>query len=252
MSKTSLAYCKTIADLLNAIEADEAESINRAADILVKVFKEDRLINVIGTGGHSNLAAEEVLWRAGGFAAVNPLLDAGTNLMLGAKRSNFIERTPGYAKGVLDSYEIGAGDVLIIINAYGINAMTIDCALECKKRGATSIGITSKAFADSVPAGIISRHPSNQKLYEIVDVFIDSHLPLGDAVVEIEGLQQKMGPASTYVNAFAINLLMIKTVEKLLAIGITPPVWTSANLPNGDQLNQKYEEKYLSRVKHLR
>jgi uncharacterized phosphosugar-binding protein len=252
MSKTSWAYCETIVSLLTAIEAEEEASINRAADVLVEVFKEDRLINVIGTGGHSNLAAEEVLWRAGGFAAVNPLLDAGTNLIHGAKRSNYIERTPGYVKGVLDSYGISAGDVLIIVNAYGINTMTIDCALECKQRGVTSIGITSKSFADSVPAGVKARHPSNQKLYELVDVFIDTHLPLGDSVVEIEGLQQKMGATSTYVNAFAINLLLIRTAEKLLAMGITPPIWTSANLPEGDQLNQQYEERYLPRVKHLR
>lgn len=252
MSKTSSAYCKTIVELLTKIESEEEERIDRAADLLVKVFKEDRLINVIGTGGHSNLAAEEVLWRAGGFAAVNPMLDAGTNLIHGAKRSNYIERTPGYAKGVLDSYGIGKGDVLIIVNAYGINAMSIDCALECKERGATSIGITSKSFADSVPVGAKSRHPSGKKLYEIVDLFIDSHLPLGDSVVQLEGLQQKMGATSTYVNAFAINLLMIRTVEKLLAMGITPPIWTSANLPNGDQLNKQYEEKYIPRVKHLR
>ncbi|HYH03286.1 MAG TPA: SIS domain-containing protein [Bacillota bacterium] len=252
MTKTSKAYREIIFDLLSAIEREEQESIDRAADILARVVQADGLINVIGTGGHSNLAAEEVLWRAGGLAPVNPLLDAGTNLIHGAKRSNYIERSPGYAKGVLDSYEIKNGDVLIIVNAYGINAFTIDCALECRRRGVTSIGITSKSFADAVPEGTPSRHPSNQKLYELVDVFIDSHLPLGDSVVELDGLPQKMGPTSTYVNAFAINLLMIRTAEKLLELGIRPPVWTSANLPDGDRLNEQYEARYLPRVKHLR
>jgi uncharacterized phosphosugar-binding protein len=75
---------------------------------------------------------------------------------------------------------------------------------------------------------------------------------LGDAVVDIDGLHQKMGPTSTYVNAFTINLLMMRTVEKLLEQGVTPPVWTSANLPEGDKLNQEYEKKYMSRVRHLR
>jgi uncharacterized phosphosugar-binding protein len=252
MSKSSRAYRDIIAGLLTEIEEKEEDKIDRAADLLVKAVREDRLINVIGTGGHSNLAAEEVLWRAGGLAPVNPLLDAGTNLIHGAKRSNYIERSPGYAKGVLDSYGIQSGDVLIIVNAYGINAMTIDCALECKKRGVTSIGITSKSFGLSVPPGTPSRHPSNQNLYELVDVFIDSHLPLGDSVVALAGLPQKMGATSTYVNAFAINLLMIRTAEKLLELGIRPPVWTSANLPDGDRLNREYEEKYIPRVKHLR
>lgn len=252
MSKTSKFYYETIASVLKEIEEKEQESLDRAAVILAQAVAEDKLINVIGPGGHSNLAAEEVLWRAGGLAPVNPILDPGTILMFGAKRSNYIERTPGYAKAVLDAYDVKKGDVLVIVNAYGINAMTIDCALECRERGATSIGITSTAFGQHVPKDAPSRHPSGKNLYDLVDVFINNYLPLGDAVVEVEGIFQKMGPTSTYCNAFAINLLMIRTAEKLNAMGIKPPVWTSANLPEGDQLNKQYEEKYFPRVRHLR
>ncbi len=72
-----------------------------------------------------------------------------------------------------------------------------------QKRGVTSIGITSKGFAGVVPKDSPIRHPSGKNLYEIVDVFIDCHLPTGDAVVDVEGgLQQKMGgPTSTFVNS---------------------------------------------------
>lgn len=251
MSKTSKQYLETIISVLTRIEAEQQESIDKAASILAKAVLDDKLINVIGPGGHSNLAAEEVLWRAGGLAPVNPILDPGTILMFGAKRSNYIERTPGYAKAVLESYGVAEGDVLVIVNAYGINSMTIDCALYCRERGVTSIGITSTAFAEHVPKDAPARHPSGKNLHELVDVFIDNYLPLGDAVVNVEGLDQKMGPTSTYCNAFAINLLMIRTAEKLIEAGIRPPVWTSANLPEGDRLNKAYEEKYFYRVKHL-
>jgi uncharacterized phosphosugar-binding protein len=251
MSKTSYAYLDSIISLLKTIEAKEEAKIDEGAKILAEAVKADRLINVVGTGGHSNLAAEEVLWRAGGLAAVNPMLDAGTNLIHGAKRSNIVERTPGYAKAVLDTYEVNAGDVLVIANAYGINAMTIDCALECKKRGVTSIGITSTAFAQFVPRNSPIRHPSGKNLFELVDVFVDCHMPLGDSVVELEGISQKMGPTSTFVNAFTINLLMLRTAERLLEMGVEPPIWTSGNLPNGDELNKKYEKLYFPRVKHL-
>ncbi|HHY47471.1 MAG TPA: SIS domain-containing protein [Firmicutes bacterium] len=252
MSKTSRAYRDAIISLITTIEEKEQESIDKAATILAKAVAEDRLINVIGPGGHSNMAVEETFWRAGGLAPVNAMLDAGTNLIHGAKRSNYVERTPGYAKAVLDSYGITTGDVLVIVNAYGINAMTIDCALECKKRGVTSIGISSTSFANFVPKDSPARHPSGKNLYELVDVFIDNHLPLGDSIVEVEGIQQKMGPTSTFANSFTINLLMIRTAEKLLEMGIQPPVWTSANMPEGDKLNKKYEEMYFPRIKHLR
>ena len=61
-----------------------------------------------------------------------------------------------------------------------------------------------------------------------------------------------MGPTSTFANNFTINLLMIRTAERLLEMGIHPPIWTSANLPDGDRLNKQYEEKYFPRVRHLR
>lgn len=252
MSSTGKTYRDVIVSLITKIEEQEKESIEDAAQVLASKIVEDRLIHVIGPGGHSNMAVEEVLWRAGGLAVINGILDPGTNLIHGAKRSNFIERTPGYARAVLDSYGVKTGDVLVIANAYGINSMTIDCALECKKMGVTSIGITSTSFADTVPLDAPSRHPSGQNLYRLVDIFINNHLPLGDAVVKIAGLEQKMGPTSTFVNSFAINLLMIKTAEKLLEMGITPPIWTSANLAKGDEVNRRHEEKYFPRVKHLR
>lgn len=252
MPRTSKMYRDAIISLITTIEAKEQAPIDKAATLLAKALAEDRLINVIGPGGHSNMAVEEAFWRAGGLAPVNAMLDAGTNLIHGAKRSNYVERAPGYAKAVLDSYGISSGDVLVIVNAYGINAMTIDCALECKQRGATSIGISSTSFANFVPKGSPARHPSGKNLHELVDVFIDNHLPLGDSIVEVEGIQQKMGPTSTFANAFTINLLMIRTAEKLLEMGIQPPVWASANMPEGDKLNKRYEEMYFPRIKHLR
>lgn len=252
MSDFGKVYRETIAALLKTIEEKERGSIERAAAVLAKAAAADRLINVIGPGGHSNMAVEEVFWRAGGLALVNAILDPGTNLIHGAKRSSLVERTPGYAATVLDAYGVQAGDVLIIVNAYGINAMTVDCAMEARKRGVTSIGVTSTSFAQFVPAGAPARHPSGKNLYELVDIFVDNHLPLGDAVIEIDGLAQKMGPTSTFVNSFVMNMLMMATAEQLLAMGIKPPVWTSGNLPEGDRMNKEYFEKYIPRVKLLR
>lgn len=245
------AYKEKIFACLDAIESTQGEALGKAAALLANAVAEDRLIHVIGPGGHSNMAAEEVFWRAGGLAPVNAMLDAGTNLIHGAKRSNYVERTPGYAKAVFDTYGLKQGDVLVIANAYGINSMTIDCALECKARGIASIAITSTSFANAVPKGSASRHPSGQNLYELADVFIDNHLPLGDAVVDVPGISQRMGPTSTFVNCFTINLLMMRTAQALLERGITPAVWMSANLPEGDRNNRAYEEKYMPRIKQL-
>lgn len=252
MSKYTEFYLNKVVELFTAIEAENKDAIDRASDILVEAIEGDKLIHVIGPGGHSNLGAEEMFYRAGGLVPVNPILDPGTALFCGAFRSTVIERTPGYGKAVLDSYGVGGDEPIIIINAYGINSMCIDVALEAKKRGMKTIGITSRSYADTVGKDHPARHPSGKNLYEIVDVFVDSHLPLGDAVVEFENFGERVAPTSTLVNSFTINLLVIETVRKLLEKGINPPIWRSANMPGGDEVNKKYFEKYMGRVKHLR
>lgn len=244
-------YCSGVTALVTQIAETQEENIKKAAKLCAEALKEGRLINVIGPGGHSNIAVEEVLWRAGGLVHVNAILDPGTNVIHGAKRSNIIERTPGYARAVFDAYRLREGDVLIIVNAYGINSMTVDSALLCKERGIKSIGITSTSFAHTVPKDAPSRHPSGQNLSDLVDVYIDNHLPLGDAIIGLPGMQQKMGSTSTYANCFSINLLMMYTAQALLDEGITPAVWQSANLPDGDRLNKKYEDELLPKIRHL-
>lgn len=251
MENILLNYAKYVQDVVEQI-AGEAEAIGCAAELVADAIERDELVHVIGPGGHSNMAVEEVLWRAGGLAPINAILDPGTNVIHGAKRSNIIERCPGYGIRVLDAYGINRpGEVLIIVNAYGINSMTIDVAVEAKKRGLKTIAITSDSFAKIVPQGAPSRHPSGKNLYENVDIYINNHLPVGDACISIEGMEQKMGPMSTFCNCFAIDCLMMKAAEKLIAKDITPPVWMSANMPGGDEANKALEEKYFLRVKHL-
>ncbi len=252
MNKELSRYGEAISAIVAGVLGEE-NTITAAARVAAESIARGRVIHVIGPGGHSNMCAEEVLWRAGGLAAVNPILDAGVNLIHGAKRSNHIERLPGYAGKVFDAYRLGAtpGEVIVIANAYGINAMCIDSAHEAKRRGMISIGITSRAFADNLPADHPSRHPSGKNLYQEVDHFIDNHIPYGDATVEIEGVEQKVGPTATICNVVAINCLMIEIVKTLKAMDIDPPIWTSANLPGGDQKNHAYEEKYIPLVRHL-
>lgn len=250
MSIHTEQYRQSVSAMFAEIAADPRGSIPRAADLMASAIMADKLIHVIGTGGHSNLGAEEMFWRAGGLVPVNAILDPGTMLMFGAVRSNVVERTPGYARAVLDAYKVEDG-VLIIVNAYGINAMTIDVALEAARRKIPSIGVTSRSFGDKVPAGHKARHPGGKNLHELVDVWVDSCMPYGDAIVEFEGLDQRVAPSSTLANCFTVNLLVVETVRLLLERGFAPPLWRSANLPGGEEANQSYQQAFGPRIKHL-
>ncbi len=83
------------------------------------------------------------------------------------------------------------------------------------------------------------------------DIVIDTHVPVGDAVLQIEGLELKVASSSTLANCFVLNILMARVAEKLSEQGIKPPVWKSANIPGGDEENRAYLEKYKGRVFHL-
>lgn len=245
-------YKQAIETIMEQVSG-ETEAIRKGAELMATAIMAGKVINVVGPGGHSNIPVEEVTWRAGELVPMNGMLDAGTNLMMGGKRSNCYERLPGYAEGMFNAYELGKtpDEVLIITNAYGINSMTIDCALEAKKRGMHTIGITSDGFCRTVPHGHPSRHPSGLSLCDIVDVYINNHMPYGDAVIEIPGLAPKMGPTSTMANVFAIHCLTMTAAEIMIERGFVPPVWTSANMPEGDKLNREYEFEYRGRIRHL-
>jgi uncharacterized phosphosugar-binding protein len=245
------AYLEQARAILDRLAAEEGDAIVSAGKAVAARIAEDRLVYVIGPGGHSQIGAEEVFSRAGGLACVYSFIDDGFYLGHGAGRSMRIERTPGYARAILSEVAFDSGDILIIVNAYGINSATIDSALYARDLGMTSIGVTSVANQRGLPQGHPSRHPSGQDLCDLVDIVIDTKMPLGDAVLELEGVGQRVGPVSTMVNAYAMNSIMLEATAELVRLGVDPPVWKSSNSPGGDEANRAVTARYRDRVPNL-
>jgi len=182
---------------------------------------------------------------------ISAILDEGTLISNGALRSMAIERTPGYGNIVINDYNLQEGDLLILINAYGINAALIDAALEAKRRKVKIIAVTSVEHALNTPPDHPARHPSKKNLIDLADLVIDSKVPVGDAVLTIEGLDQKVAAISTFANAFVLNSMVAETIEGLVREGIVPPIWTSGNVSGGDEANKKLYGKFLGKIKKL-
>lgn len=53
---------------------------------------------------------------------------------------------------------------------------------------------------------------------------MDNYLPLGDTIVKFDNFGQKVAPTSTLFNSFTLNLMVVKTVEKILKKSEIPPV----------------------------
>ncbi|TCS03087.1 sugar isomerase domain-containing protein [Rhizobium sp. BK418] len=237
--------------LMRRVLEEERVPLDEAASKLADQIAVDRLVYIYGPGGHSNLASQEVFFRAGGLMHISAILDEGTLLSNGALRSMAVERTPGYGKVVIANQRLGESDLLILVNAYGINAALIDAALEARQRGVFLIGVSSRQHAINTSADHPARHPTKQNLHDIVDVAIDCKVPIGDAVVRVAGMGENIAAVSTFANAFTLNCLVIRTVAKLAERGIEPPVWRSGNAPGGDEANGRFIANFQGRVKAL-
>lgn len=158
----SKKYLKYTQQLMDEIVTEEMEAIQQAAELIVQQIKSNEIIHIYGPGGHSNIAAQEVFFRAGGLMHMSAILDDGTLLSAGALRSMQVERITGYAPIVLQDYPLKKEGILVIVNAYGINAATIDSALYAKELGMKVIGISSKSHAEQTPLDHPARHTTKK------------------------------------------------------------------------------------------
>ena len=244
-------YLTAITALLGRIEAEEGASIAAAARLMAEQVAADRLIQVYGPGGHSNLAAQEIFFRAGGLMHVSAILDEGTLLSNGALRSMAVERTPGYGRIVIENAGLGPDDLLLLVNAYGINAALVDAALTARERGVRTIGVSSREHAERTATSHPARHPSGANLHEVVDVAVDTKVPIGDAVIEVAGMPERVAAVSTFANAFTLNSMVLATIERLIEQNVVPPVWRSGNAPGGDEANAAFIGRFRERVRWL-
>lgn len=245
------SFLKEVTGIINRIHTEEKPRILEAAKRLADHVSQDRIFYIWGPGGHSNLGAMEIFFRAGGLMHANAILNTDTLLSNGALKSMLAERLPGYGKVVIEDYCIGSGDLLLIVNAYGINSATIDAAQTAKANGAFVIGVSSFAHAEQTAHDHPARHPSKNNLHDIVDLAIDCKVSIGDAVVEIHNFEQKVGPLSTFANAYVLNCIVIEAIQRLVSEGINPPVWRSGNAPGGDEWNQKFIDRFRGKIRML-
>jgi uncharacterized phosphosugar-binding protein len=223
-------YFSFVIDLLRQVADDSGPAIRQAAEAVANAIAQDGLFLLFGSG-HSALLARDAAYRAGGLAPALAIEDIA---------EGDAERMEGLAKYILARYELRPNSVLAIISNSGINPVPIEMALLAKEAGLTIIAITSLTHSKAVP----SRHSSGKKLYELVDIVIDTHSVPGDAAIQLPDTALKSGATSTVVGSAVLQGITVQAAALLVERGHEPPVWVSANLPGGETHNAELQARY--------
>lgn len=216
--------------LIGELKDKEKENISKAAKLVSDSIVGGNWVYTFGSG-HSQLLAMEVHGRAGGLYPIVHIDDP---------MNGRAEKVEGYGLILIEGLRFKKGETIFVISNSGRNPEPLEIALTAKEAGANVIAVTSLSHSKSVT----SRHSSGKLLYELGDVVLDTHTPLGDASLSFAGSQIKSGALSTVLGAAIMNAVIVEAIQNMLDQSFDPPVLISANLDGSDEHNQSIIERY--------
>lgn len=240
-------YFYTVHKILDEIYRTQEKNIKLAAQMIVDASIAKKNIYAFGSN-HAGLLAQELFYRTGGLAIINPILVPG--LKLDAQPitlTTSMERLVNYGRAIVESAGLKEGDVLIVHSVSGRNNVSIEVAMRAREVGAKVIILTNMEYASNVT----SRHSSGKRLYDVSDLVLDNCGCFGDAAIEVQGLPEKVGPTSTVAGAAILNAVVVEVVQLFSELGITPPVFISSNVEGGDEHNKKILQDYKENIKYM-
>lgn len=231
--------------LLRRVKEEESQTVTAAATLLADTVEAGGRLFAFGAG-HSSLAAQDVVYRAGGLALMNLLAVPGVVGVdvVPATLGSALERVDGLATAVLGTSPLRAGDALVIISLSGRNALPVEMATGARALGAKVIGVTSVAYATETT----SRHSSGTFLKDHCDIVLDSKIAVGDAELTLDSVPAPFAPASTVVTAALLQAVMATAAATLAERGIEPPLLRSGNVDGGHDWNRHVFEQYQDRI----
>jgi uncharacterized phosphosugar-binding protein len=237
-------YYEKIGGLLSKIHDTQLDKIQRAGERMAEAIAQGRRVYLYGSG-HSVIPVLDIFPRYGSFVGFFPLYDP--RLMWfnvvgpgGARELLWLERTEGYAKVFLQSYELEPGDCMLVFSHGGLNAAPVEAALYAAGKGLTVITVSSLENARSSP----STHSSGKKLSDAADIAIDNCVAPEDSQVDI-GRPEKVAAGSTMAVVFIAMSLVAETGARLASRGFDLKTFVSPNVPGIEKdHNQKVFEHF--------
>jgi uncharacterized phosphosugar-binding protein len=246
-SLSAQAYLDTISAAIATVAETQAEGVQRAASLITRSLAAGGVVQAFGCG-HSEALSMEIAGRAGGLVPTNRIALRDIVHYGGEDVARLadplLERDPTVAHSLYELAPVKPDDIFVITSNSGVNGVIVEFALLVKERGHTLIGITSLAHS----AAVASRHPSGRRLSDIADLVLDNGAPYGDAALEVPG-GGAVGAISSITGALLAQQIVTEVVGRLVAAGESPPIYLSANVPEGDAHNHELEARYAGRIR---
>jgi uncharacterized phosphosugar-binding protein len=229
-------YFEKLREKLDEI-ASRPETIRLAAKLCADALASGGVIHIFDSG---HLIASELFGRAGGLVALSQLtfsLNVNNAVKSRATRPDEKTLSFGYIEHVFETNQLRSGDVLFVGSVSGKTANVIELALQARAHGLTVIAVTALAYSSR----LVSEHPSGKRLFEVADLALDNGAPFGDAMLDVEGLDYAICPASGIGAAAVMWAVVAGIVQEMLARGLVPTIYPSVNRPEGKTLVSQAE-----------
>lgn len=247
MQNYTKQYFERITAIQTQVMAQELDNIESAGKLFADTIEKGNAIYAFGAS-HAGILAEEMFYRTGGLALVNPIFSP--TLMLNTRPVNVtsqMERVDGFGRVIFEGSKARAGDTILLHSVSGRNTVSIDMAEAAREAGLNIVVVTNMTYTK----GVTSRHKSGKNLYQYADILIDNHGDFEDSAIELHGMGQKSGATSSVVGCMIVNMVLLSAIGHLQDKGIDPPVFRSANVDGGDAFNARIFEQYKDQIHYM-
>lgn len=237
-------YLQKSIEIIDTVEKQQ-DKIREAAQLFAKTILDGRMVHIFGSG-HSRIMVEEMWPRYGSFPGFNPIVELSLtfhNLVVGAngqRQAMFLENVSGFASRILRNFDLSEKDTAIIISSSGCNIVPIEMAeiFQQKKIKVVSI-ITEEHSTKST-----SKRDDGKKLGDFSDLILDTGAPVGDAMINVPGLDTPVAPGSTVGGTLLINCMKAELAALLTEAGQPPKVLSSAVVVGQEKAVSLFESAY--------
>ena len=109
-----------------------------------------------------------------------------------------------------------------------------------QKQGIKVVALVSKLHSNASK----TKDTRGKKLSDFADLILDTGAPVGDAMIDIQGLDTPVSPGSTLGGCLVINSIKAEVAQRLTDAGQPPKVLTAGAVIGAERATEIFQAAY--------